>query len=71
MYIQISTLVIAQPKGCQIGPEALSAVSAAKEIGGDLTILLAGSKLGPVSQYASKISGVSQVTSRADCETRL
>ena len=68
MRIQISTLVVAQPKGDQIGPEALSAVSAAKVIGGDLTILLAGNNLASVSAYASRIPGVSQVTSRAGCE---
>lgn len=58
---QISTLVVAQPKGHQVGPEALSAVTAAKSLGGGITVLLAGHDLAAASKHASRIQGVSQV----------
>ncbi|CAL5225239.1 g8028 [Coccomyxa viridis] len=57
----ISTLVVAQPKGHQVGPEALSAVTAAKSLGGGITVLLAGHDLAAASKHASRIQGVSQV----------
>ena len=54
-----------QPKGNQVGPEALSAVTAAKAIGGDITVLIAGKDLAAASNYASKIKDVSQVIIKA------
>ena len=59
--LQISTLVVAQPKGDKVGPEALSAVTAAKALGGDITVLLAGHDLAAASTHASRIQSVSQV----------
>ena len=63
--LQISTLVVAQPKGDQVGPEALSAVTAAKALGGEVTVFLAGQDLAAASQHASRVQGVSQVRTRA------
>ena len=65
LRLQNSTLVVVQPKGNQVGPEALSAVTAAKAIGGDITVLIAGKDLAAASNYASKIKDVSQVIIKA------
>ncbi len=66
LRLQISTLVVVQPKGDQVGSEALSAVTAAKAIGGDITVLIAGKDLAAASNYASKIKHVSQVIIKAN-----
>ena len=63
--LQISTLVVTQPKGDQVGPEALSAVTAAKALGGEITVLLAGQDLAAACEHASRVQGVSQVRARA------
>lgn len=66
--MQVSTLVVAQPKGDQVGPEVLSAVGAAKAIGGDITILLAGKDIASAAKYASHIQDVGQVIIRGMLE---
>lgn len=42
-------------------PITQNAVAAAKKLGGDVTVLVAGTKCGPASEAASKLNGVSKV----------
>ena len=44
-----STLVIAEHNDQTLTPITQNAITAAKKIGGDVTVLVAGTKCGPVS----------------------
>lgn len=57
-----STLVIAEHNNETLNPITANTVTAAKKIGGDVTVLVAGTKVsGSISEAAAKISGVSKV----------
>ncbi|XP_031826703.1 electron transfer flavoprotein subunit alpha wal [Nomia melanderi] len=56
-----STLVIAEHNNASVSPVTCNALSAAKKIGGDITVLIAGTKCDPVAQAVSKANGVSRV----------
>ncbi|CAK0787923.1 hypothetical protein CVIRNUC_011145 [Coccomyxa viridis] len=64
----ISTLVVAQSKADHVGPAVLSAVSAAKAIGGDITILLTGKDVASASEHASRVQAVSKVLTAEDAQ---
>jgi len=56
-----STLVIAEHSDNSLTPITLNTISAAKEIGGDITCLVAGSQCAQVAEQLSKVDGVSKV----------
>lgn len=56
-----STLVIAEHNNETLGLITQNTLTAAKKIGGDLSVLVAGTKCGPVVEQVSKVSGVSKV----------
>ncbi|KFB41303.1 AGAP004031-PA-like protein [Anopheles sinensis] len=56
-----STLVVAEHNNETLNPITANAVTAAKKLGGDVTVLVAGTKVGPVSEAAAKLDGVAKV----------
>lgn len=57
----MSILVIAEHDNAALKPATLNTITAASEIGGDITVLVAGSGCDAVAQAAAAISGVSKV----------
>lgn len=57
----MSILVLADHDQGRLSPSTASAVAAARKIGDDVEVLVAGSQLGEVSQQAAAIEGVSKV----------
>ncbi|MFP3566403.1 electron transfer flavoprotein subunit alpha/FixB family protein [Paraburkholderia sp. SIMBA_030] len=57
----MAILVIAEHNTCAFGAATLNTVSAARKIGGDIAVLVAGQNVGAVAQAAAKIEGVSKV----------
>lgn len=56
-----STLVLAEHNNDALNPITANAVTAAKKLGGDVTVLVAGTKCGPVAEAAAKLDGVAKV----------
>eukprot|EP00499_Haloplacidia_sp_CaronLabIsolate_P004572 CAMPEP_0196782704 /NCGR_PEP_ID=MMETSP1104-20130614/11903_1 /TAXON_ID=33652 /ORGANISM="Cafeteria sp., Strain Caron Lab Isolate" /LENGTH=326 /DNA_ID=CAMNT_0042152947 /DNA_START=75 /DNA_END=1055 /DNA_ORIENTATION=- len=56
-----SSLVLADHAGGQLTPGTLSAITAASKIGGDITVLVAGSDSKSAADAASKVAGVASV----------
>ena len=56
-----STLVIAEHNNENLLPLTCNTLTAAKKIGGDITVLVAGTKCQAVAQNACKAKGVSKV----------
>lgn len=56
-----STLVLAEHSNEALNPITASAVTAAKKLGGNVTVLVAGTKVGPVAEAAAKLDGVAKV----------
>lgn len=56
-----STLVVAEHAGAKLSEQTLSVVTAASKVGGDVTVLVAGSDAEPVSKEAAGVAGVSKV----------
>ena len=56
-----STLVIAEHNDSKLNPATLNAVNAAKKLGGDISIFLAGEKAEAVAKEASSIPDVKRV----------
>lgn len=57
----MSILVIAEHDNASLNAATLNVVSAAKVIGADITVLVAGSGCGAVAETAAKVSGVTKV----------
>ncbi len=57
----MSILVVAEHDNSEIKGSTLNTVTAASEIGGDVSILVAGSESSSVAEQAAKISGISLV----------
>ncbi|MEX2335349.1 MAG: FAD-binding protein, partial [Pseudohongiella sp.] len=57
----MSILVIAEHDNAALKPATLNAITAASEIGGDITVLVAGAGCDAVAQAAAAINGVSKV----------
>jgi len=57
----MSLLVIAEHDNHELNPVTLKTVQAATEIGGDITVLVAGERCGAVAEQAAKATGVSAV----------
>lgn len=58
---QQSTLVIAEHNNEKLTPITKNAVTAAKKLGGDVSVLVAGTKCGPVAEEVSKVPGLARV----------
>jgi electron transfer flavoprotein alpha subunit len=56
-----STLVVADHDNAVLGAGTLSAITAGTKIGGDVTVLVAGSGASAVADAASKVAGVAKV----------
>ncbi|WP_432695985.1 electron transfer flavoprotein subunit alpha/FixB family protein [Marinobacterium sp. YM272] len=57
----MSILLIAEHDNSALNPATLSAVTAASQIGGDITLLVAGNGCQAVADEAAKVAGVSKV----------
>ena len=57
----MSILIIAEHHGEELATNTANVVTAAKEIGGDIHVLVSGSNLSSVAEQASKIDGVAKV----------
>lgn len=57
----MSTLVYAEHDNASLKGATLNTVAAAQAIGGDITVLVAGSGCGAVAEEAAKVAGVSKV----------
>ncbi len=57
----MSVLLIAEHDNAALKPATLHAVTAAKQIGGDLVILVAGQNCRPAAEAAAKVGGVAKV----------
>ncbi|GIK97383.1 MAG: electron transfer flavoprotein subunit beta [Alphaproteobacteria bacterium] len=57
----MSVLVLAEHDNATLKPATLHAVTAAKEIGGDIHILVAGQGCRPAAEAAAKVAGVAKV----------
>lgn len=56
-----STLVIAEHNDQVLTPITQNAISAAKKLGGEITVLVAGTKCGPAAELVAKVAGVNKV----------
>lgn len=63
---QLSTLVLAEHKGGALQPNTLHVLTAARALGGPVTVLVAGHGIGPVAEAAAKAEGVSGVLTADD-----
>ncbi len=57
----MTTLLLAELNGNTLAPATAKVLSAAKDLGGDVHILVAGSDVGSAAETASKLAGVSKV----------
>lgn len=57
----MTTLVIAQHDNSQLHASTLNTVSAATQVGNEVTVLVAGSGAGDVAAQAAQINGVAKV----------
>jgi electron transfer flavoprotein alpha subunit len=57
----MTTLLLAELSGGALAPATAKALSAAKALGGDIHILVAGSDTGAAAQSAAKLAGVTKV----------
>lgn len=57
----MSILILAEHDNASVKAATLNVVAAAKAIGGDINVLVAGLNCGPAAEAASKIEGVSKV----------
>jgi electron transfer flavoprotein alpha subunit len=57
----MTTLLLAELAGSELAPATAKALSAAKQLGGDVHILVAGSNVAAAGQSAAKLAGVSKV----------
>src|SRR5690606_40425755 len=57
----MSILVIADHDNQSLKPSTLNTIAAAKQIGGDVVVLVAGQNCGGVAEAAAKAEGVSKV----------
>ncbi|CAH0487650.1 unnamed protein product [Peronospora farinosa] len=62
----MSTLVVAEHDQSQVSSATLATITAASQIGGDITLLVLGSQAGPAAEAAAKVAGVKKVLHAAD-----
>lgn len=56
-----SSLIIVEHNNAEVAPATLHSVTAAKQLGGDVTCLVAGTNCGPAVEAISKIDGINKV----------
>jgi len=56
-----STLIVAEHNNEALNPVTLSAITAAKQVGGDITALVAGTNCTPAVEQLSKVEGISKI----------
>ncbi|MDZ3992259.1 electron transfer flavoprotein subunit alpha/FixB family protein [Pseudomonas sp. Teo4] len=57
----MAILVVAEHSNGALGAATLNTITAALQIGGDITVLVAGSNVGAVAEAAAQVAGVSKV----------
>lgn len=57
----LSTLAILEQREGQLNKNSLSAVTAARKLGGSITGFIAGSNVKPMAQEAAKVQGVEKI----------
>lgn len=57
----MSTLVLAEHRGDKLGGDTLSTITAAKALGGVISVLLTGQNVLPAAKHASTLQGIGQV----------
>ena len=57
----MATLLIAEHNGTELAPATLSALTAAQQVGSDITVLVAGANVKAVADAAAQCSGVGKV----------
>ena len=62
----MSVLVIAEHDAGQLKPATLNTVTAAKAIGGDIHILVAGRDVAAIAEAAARVAGVAKVLTADD-----
>ncbi|CAI5706928.1 unnamed protein product [Peronospora effusa] len=62
----MSTLVVAEHDQSQVSSATLATITAASQIGEDITLLVLGSQAGPAAEAAAKVAGVKKVLHAAD-----
>lgn len=63
LALQVSTLVVVEHKGGQVAGPTLNTLTAAGQLGGDVTALVGGCEVQGVAEQTSKLPGVSKVRS--------
>ena len=58
---QASTLVLAEHDNAKLSPVTLNAITAASNVGGEITCLVAGSKCAEVAKEVAGVKGVTKV----------
>ncbi|BDA40471.1 Electron transfer flavoprotein subunit alpha, mitochondrial [Coccomyxa sp. Obi] len=62
----VTTLVLAEHKGDKLGADTLSTITAAKALGGEISVLLTGQNVLPAAKHASALQGIGQVLTADD-----
>ena len=57
----MSILVIAEHNNSELNPSTLHTITAASQVGGDITVLVAGHNAGAVATECANVAGVSSV----------
>ena len=60
--LQLSSLVLAEQRHGKLQPSTLHAITAAKQLGGDVTVLVAGKGIDAAAHTVSAIEGVNKVS---------
>lgn len=64
--LQLSTLVLAEHKSGALQPNTLHALTAANQLGGPITVLVAGDVVAAAAEAASRAVGVASVLAAED-----
>ena len=57
----LSSLAVLEQRDGTLNPSSLAAITAAREVGGSVTALVAGSNITPVAQEVAKVNDLSKV----------
>src|SRR5208337_4095467 len=62
----MTVLIVAEPSGAEVKPATLSTLTAARALGGDIHVLVAGAGIGAAAEAASRAEGVAKVLAADD-----
>ena len=62
---QVTTLVVAEQDGDQVGVSTLSTIRAASCLGGDIAVLVAGQDIRQSAEHAASVPGVAEASLEA------